>query len=150
MDEIPVHIERVNFRIWDHVNDDHLLLMVSKVKSINMLDLDETAITNEGIKHLTRLEQIKELRLKGIAAIDNTCMEYLNKLKDLELLHLGGTAVTLDGLMKLSSLQKLKVMLLSIPMDEEIKEKMLQLKALLPHCEFILNYKSYEFEAEKN
>jgi len=148
--EIPAHIDRVNFRIWDHVEDDHLLLMLSKVKSINMLDLDETDITNEGIKYLTKLEQLKELRLKGIQQIDDDCMEQLNQIKDLELLHLGGTSVTLDGLSKLSDLQKLKVLLLSVPEAEEIKEKMLLLNAMLPHCEFILNYKSYEFDEENN
>ena len=143
--EIPAHIDRVNFRIWDHVEDDHLLLMLSKVKSINMLDLDETDISIEGIKYLTKLEQLKELRLKGVAAIDNDCMPHLNQLRDLELLHLGGTSVTLNGLTNLINLQKLKVILLSIPPDEVIKEKMYELKTMLPHCEFIINYKSYEF-----
>ncbi len=147
--EVPVHIDRVNFRIWDHVEDDYLLMMLSKVKSINMLDLDEAGITIEGIKHLTKLEQLKELRLKGIAAIDDNCMQYLNQLTDLELLHLGGTSVTLHGLTKLSALQKLKVILLSIPPDGVIKEKMQELKTILPHCEFILNYQSYEFNKEE-
>jgi len=145
---IPADLERVNFRIWDYVNDEHLLLMMSRIKSINYLDLDETDITNEGINHLTQLNHIKELRLKGIAAIDDGCMQSLSKLKGLELLHLGGTSVTLNGLTQLGSLQNLRVLLLSLTASEEIREKMLELKKLLPGCEFIFNYKSYLFDPE--
>lgn len=145
---LPADLERVNFRIWDYVNDEHLLLMMSRIKSINYLDLDETDITNKGISHLTQLDHIKELRLKGITAIDDGCMESLSKLKGLELLHLGGTSVTLNGLTQLGSLQKLRVLLLSLTATEEIRIKMLELKKLLPGCEFIFNYKSYLFDPE--
>lgn len=145
---IPPDLERVNFRIWDHVNDEHLLMMMSRVKSINYLDLDETNITNEGVKHLTQLHHIKELRLKGITAIDDSGMGSLNKLKGLELLHLGGTSVTLNGLTQLGSLQNLRVLLLSLTASEEVRKKMLELKKLLPGCEFIFNYKSYLFDPE--
>ncbi len=145
---IPPDLERVNFRIWNYVNDEHLLLMMSRVKSINYLDLDETDITNEGVKHLTQLHHIKELRLKGIRSVDDDCMQSLNKLKGLELLHLGGTSVTLNGLTQLGSLQNLRVLLLSLTASAEIREKMLALKKLLPGCEFILNYKSYLFDPE--
>ena len=144
----PPDLERVNFRIWDHVNDDHLLMMMSRVRSINFLDLDETDISNEGVNHLTRLEHIKELRLKGIPAINDDCMASLNKITSLELLHLGGTSVTLKGLMQLGCLQNLKVVLLSLTASEAIREQMLELKKLLPGCEFILNYKSYLFDPE--
>jgi hypothetical protein len=144
--ELPAHLQRVNFRLWNHVCDMDLLRMVSRVKSINMLDLDETDITNKGIQHLTQLHQLKELRLKGIKAIDDDCLQYLNTFSELELLHLGGTSVTLDGIKKLSSLKKLKVLLLPFSYGPEIKEKMFQLKTILPTCEFILNYKPYEFD----
>jgi hypothetical protein len=143
--ELPAHLHRVNFKLWDHVCDMDLLRIVSKVKSINMLDLDNTDITNRGIQHLTQLHQLKELRLKGIKAIDDDCLQYLNTFSELELLHLEGTSVTLDGMTKLSSLKKLKVLLLSFTANPEIKEKMIQLHTLLPSCEFILNYKPYEF-----
>jgi len=144
--EIPEHLHRVNFRLWDHVCDRDLLRMVSRVKSINMLDLDETDITNNGIQHLTQLHHLKELRLKRIKAIDDECLQYINNFSDLELLHLGGTSVTPDGIIKLSSLKKLKVLLLSFTDGHEINEKMNQLHKLLPCCEFILNYKPYEFK----
>ena len=122
--------------------------MMSRIKSIKYLDLDEADITNKGINHLTQLDHIKELRLKGITAIDDGCMESLSKLKGLELLHLGGTSVTLNGLIQLGSLQNLKVLLLSLTATEEIRIKMLELKKLLPGCEFIFNYKSYLFDPE--
>jgi hypothetical protein len=37
-------------------------------------------------------------------------------------------------------------MFLSVDPLNDIKEKMLQLKEELPHCEFIANYKPYVFE----
>lgn len=144
--ELPDHLHRVNFRLWDHVGDMDLLRMVSRIKSINMLDLDETDITNKGIQHLTQLDQLKELRLKGIKALDDDCLQSINTFSELELLHLGGTSVTLDGITNLNSLKKLKVLLLPFTVCKEIKEKMIQLKTLLPSCEFILNYKPYEFD----
>ena len=73
LNEVPEHMERVNFRHY-HANDDDLLLMVSVVKSIYQLDLDETDITNVGINHLTQLNHLTEIRLKGCRQIDNGAM----------------------------------------------------------------------------
>ncbi|MFZ2284024.1 MAG: hypothetical protein WAV86_09125 [Lutibacter sp.] len=63
----------------------------------------------------------------------------------LELLHLGSTSITIDGILKLNALQSLKRLLFSM---ENIGEKMLQLKSILPHCEFIINNKLYNFDED--
>lgn len=150
LDEQPTHLEHVRMRLWDRVEDVHLELMVTHIRSINMLDLDETDLTNEGIEHLTRLDLLKELRLKGIRQLDNDCIVHLNKLKGLELLHLRGTSITLDGILKLNNLQGLKELFFSDDEDKPAKEKMLQLREVLPGCEFIINGKSYSFEDEQD
>lgn len=112
-----------------------------------MLDLDETDITNEGIQHLAKLDFIRELRLKGIRALDNECIDHLNKINGLELLHLGGTSIDVEGVLKLKPSVSLKTLLISVD-EEPQKEKMLQLRNAFPACEFILNHKVYTFDDE--
>ena len=139
--DIPSHLQRVNFRIWDNVNDEHIERMVSKVTSIEMLDLDETEITNAAIEHLAKLEYLGELRLKGIRQIDDACMPSLNKLSTLKLLHVGGTSITLEGLFQLTALKQLKELFFShdgeIPADEVVR-----LKLLFPGCALAVNNSS--------
>ncbi len=147
--EIPSHMRRVNFRIWDHVEDEYILMMMEKVRSIDMLDLDETHITIDSIKALTNLQFIKELRLKGINNIDDASIPYINNIKGLELLHVGGTAINLQGLKKLDNLPGLKTLLFSYDdTQEELDEGMKILRGLMPVCEFLVNHKSYDFKDE--
>lgn len=142
VNEIPTSFKRVTFRLYN-VDDEGLLKMVSYVKSIDQLDLDGTDITNEGIAHLTQLEQLKELRLKECMAIDNGCIDFLCEIQSLELLHLGGTGVNPDGLEKLGCLRNLKLLLISASEgDEEFLSKIEA--ALPPECEFLVNHKAYD------
>jgi len=144
--ELPSHLHHVRMRLWDKVIDEYLELMVTQVKSINMLDLDETDITNNGIAHLAKMDFIKELRLKGIREIDDDCIVHLNKIKGLELLHVKGTSVTIDGILKLDSKPELKELFFSAKECEITKEKMLQLKKLMPGCSFTIDGKTYYFD----
>lgn len=144
-DDMAAYYHHLDLRpFWD-LDDEGLAYLLTNVKGVDMLDLNETAITNESIKLLTKLEYVKELRLKECRQLDNGCAESLNKLTDLEFLHLKSTAVTIDGLLQLSDLSKLKELMFSTDDVESIKDKMLQLKALLPGCEFTVNSKPYYF-----
>ncbi len=109
-----------------------------------MLDLNETEITNESIKLITQLEYVKELRAKGIDGLTDDCAEDLNKINGLELLHVKGTNITIDGLLKLKDQLQLKTILFSAADIESIREKMLKLKQMHPHCEFIIDGKTYQ------
>lgn len=146
LNELPSHLHHVRMRLWDKVIDEYLELMVTQVKSINMLDLDETDITNDGVAHLTQMNFIKELRLKGIREIDNHCIVHLNKIKGLELIHVKGTSVTIDGILKLDSKPGLKELFFSAKDGEITNEKMLELKKLMPGCSFTIDAKSYYFD----
>ena len=142
VEEIPAHIK--HFRCKDAgINDDWLEKMVSVVKSIDMLDLDENEITNEGVLHLTKLESLKELRLKACRLIDNESLDYLNQMTSLELLHIGGTGITIEHLVKLSGLNNLKTILVSSDLDKEtVREILSPIGNELPQCEFIVNHQS--------
>lgn len=108
-----------------------------------MLDLNETDITNESIQLLTHLEYVNELRVKDCRYLDNGCINNLNQLTELVFLHLKDTQITIDGLLQLNQLQKLKTLMFSATDVDGIKEKLLQLKTMLPQCEITINSKPY-------
>jgi hypothetical protein len=136
-----------DLRPIDDLNDEAFAFIITNigVKGITMLDLNETEITNESIKLLATLEYVKELRLKGCHWLDNGCVEYLDKINGLEFLHLNGTGVTIDGLLQLRSLTTLKTLLFPAGDPDTISQKMLQLRDLLPGCEFVVNSSPYDF-----
>lgn len=142
------YYHHLDLRSFDDLDDDAFAYIMVKVKAVNMLDLNETAITNESIKLLTGLEYVNELRAKACHNLDNGCIADLNKLTNLVFLHLKSTAITIDGLLQLNNLPGLKELMFSAADMESIKEKMLQLKALLPGCSFTVNSKPWLFEFE--
>lgn len=143
---METYYHHLDFRLFDDFGDDEFAFVMEKVKGVNMLDLNETDITNESIKLLTRLESVKELRIKQCRNLDNGCIEYLDQLTDLIFLHLKSTDITIDGLLKLTGLPHLKELMFSADDMEGIEEKMLQLKAILPECNFTVNSRPYFFD----
>ncbi|MGB8192948.1 MAG: hypothetical protein WCF67_13555 [Chitinophagaceae bacterium] len=143
-DNLPIYVKHANFRTSE-IDDEGIQLMVKRITGIELLDLDETNITNEAVKLITKLEGLKELRLKGNHSLDNDCVEDLSRITSLELLHLGGTSVTVDGIEKLAALKNLKKLLLSADDNENVKDKLFGLAVELPDCEFIVNYKRIYF-----
>lgn len=134
-------------RIGD-VDDEGLAYLLSSVKGVNMLDLNETDITNESIRLLTRLEYVNELRLKGIVVLDNDCIDDLNKLTSLTFLHVNHTGINIDGLLRLHHLKALRTLLFSADDVDVIQHKILQLHQLLPECELVVNSKPQYFEKD--
>lgn len=141
----PYH-HHLDLRPLTEMDDDALAFIMAKVKGVNMLDLNETQISNESIKLLTRLEYVNELRAKGCHNLDNGCVLYLNQLQTLTFLHLKYTGITISGLLQLTSLTNLKELMFSADEEKGIKEQMLQLKQQLPGCTFVVNAKPWIFE----
>ena len=138
--ELPDHIDHLNWKLAD-VTDEQLGWLTSRISSITMLDLDENRLTNSGIAHLTNMDYLAELRLKG-NLIDDEAIEYIKQLKDLELLHLGSTNITIDGILKLTSLSNLKKLLFSLDESND-PSKLKEFTRSLPDCEIIINHKIY-------
>lgn len=149
-ESMEAYYHHLDLRPLSEMDDTAFAYLVANVKGIIMLDLNETEITNESIKLLTRLEYVKELRLKGIPALNDDCIEDLNKINELEFLHVKNTGITINGLLKLKNQHQLKTVLFSADDLEAIKDKMLQLKAMHPGCEFIIDGKTYYFEDEND
>lgn len=59
------YYHHLDLRPFDDFDDDAFAYIMAKVKIVNMLDFNETEITNESIKLLTQLEYVNELRGKG-------------------------------------------------------------------------------------
>ena len=149
-DDIPTHFERVNFRIWNRVTDDEIELMVTHVQSIDMLDLDETEITNDAIEQLTKLSFIKELRLKGCRHLDDEVIPHINNIKGLELLHIGGTAISINGILQLGTNHPFRMLLISIDNPEQHHDSLTTIAKRYPGCEFIVNHKDFTIEKEND
>ena len=147
-DGIPTHLERVNFRIWNHVDDEQIEMMVTHVQSINMLDLDETNISNYSIQLLTKLSFIKELRLKGCGEIDDDAMPHINHIKGLELLHIDGTSISIKGVLQLRADHPLRMLLIGVDDPEQHQEELTTIAQRFPDCELIVNHKSFTIKKE--
>ncbi len=136
-----------DLRHIDDLDDEGLAYLVAGIKGVDMLDLNETEITNESIRLISTMEYVKELRIKSCHQIDDTCVTDLNKITSLEFLHARNTSLTIDGLLQLKDLTNLKTLMFSTDDVEAIKEKMLQLKTMLPQCDLVIDSKPYYFNA---
>lgn len=141
------YYNHLDFRGFDDLTDEAFFYLMENVKGVNMLDLNETAITNESIKLLANLEYVNELRAKECSNLDNNCIQALNQLISLVFLHLKSTGIDIDGLLRLNNLSNLKTLMFSATDVLAIKDKLLQLKIMLPQCELVINSKPYFFNA---
>lgn len=133
------YYHHLDLRHLSELDDAALEYILPKLKGVDMLDLNETEITNKSIALLCRLKYIKELRLKGCHNIDDDCIADMNKIISLEFLHVRHTGITIDGVMKLQGLTNLKTLMFSADDVESISEKVEQLKQVLPDCEIVIN-----------
>ena len=133
------YYHHLDLRPISELDDEALEYILQKIKGINMLDLNETEITNKSIALLCLLEYIKELRLKGCHNIDDDCIADMNRITSLEFLHVRHTGITIDGVMKLQALTNLKTLMFSADETEASSEKVEQLKQVLPGCEIVIN-----------
>lgn len=137
--------DHLDFRGIPDLNDDGLAYFLTDIKGINMLDLNETEITNDSIELLSNFEYVNELRLKGCNEIDDDCIPDLNKITSLQFLHIKDTAITIDGILQLNGLTNLRQLLFSVDDTAVIKDKMLLLHKILPNCNCTINSIPYVF-----
>ncbi len=138
------YYDRIDLRPLFELDDDGFLYIMEQVKGVGMLDLNETEIGNESIRRMAELEYVKELRIKSCHKVDNDAIPFLDKINGLELLHVKATGITIDGLLQLKELNTLKTLLFSDEQPENLPPKMKLLQAQFPHCEFIIDGKTWE------
>lgn len=143
--ESTAYHNHLDLRPIPDLDDEGLAYLLTNVKGINMLDLNETEVSNESITLLTKLDYVNELGIKGCTNIDDACIPDLNKLTSLQFLYLRNSGITMDGLLQLDALTKLTRLLLSVDDTENLESKMLLLKNRFPGCDFVVNSVPYIF-----
>lgn len=121
-------------------DDEYLAMLLEKVSVIRYIYLKETNVTDEGVKLISNVKQLKHLTLMKHEGITKACLPYLNKLTDLEYLDVWKTKIRLEDLGALTNLKNLKELYIS-PNDEEdesdrdaILEKIIKAEETLPNC----------------
>ena len=94
----------------DTTDDD--LLLVSRLKQIEFLDLADTRVGDKGLAHLSRLVHLKDLALTGMA-ISDAGLRSLDSCVELRALSLEETNLTDEGLLGLTTLPELEWLNLS-------------------------------------
>lgn len=113
---------------------DEGLAYVVNCNEIENLNLQETEITNEGIKYLKKLKKLKYLRLKENPQLTNECISNLAEIEHLEDLQIHGTSITEDGLKNLAILENLKDITLSVRENNYTFEGLLKLSIVIQNC----------------
>jgi len=139
------YYRHLDLRPLSELDDDTFAFIMAKVKGVNMLDLSEASITSKSIQLLTQLEYVNELRIKDCESLDDSCIEFLNQLTALTFLQLKSTSITTEGILNLR-LTQLKELQFSAAANDNLNEKMKQLKQNLPGCSFIVNSKPWIFD----
>lgn len=91
--------------------DDAQLVFVGEKLGLRMLNLAETAVTDEGLRHLQPLQALQSLDLGGTAVGDDG-LKTLSGIRSLCNLNLSGTAVTDGAVDHLVVLERLTMLLL--------------------------------------
>lgn len=145
LDKIPLEVS--GFRAIDEeMEDQHLYYLTSRIPTIHSIYFKFTHVTDEGVKHISNIQNLWELTLREHKNITNKSIPYLNKLVDLEYLDILKTEIQLEDLPGLFNLQNLKELYVtSENLDEEyLLEHVITMKEILPNCILYINYESYE------
>lgn len=113
-DDYFAHVQTVSFLVpfmggptSDNITDE-LLVELRSLPRLEVLILEDCdRITDAGLRHLTGLRRLQELRLSRTKVTDDG-LDSLSNMRQLKSLHLEETALTDDGLAKLAHLQQLE------------------------------------------
>lgn len=144
-EQVPPQYHRVDLRCT-RISDEELGLMATRIKRIEMLDLNDTEITATGIENLVVLEHLAELRIKDCAQIDDSAIPHLSQLKGLRLLNIKGTRITINGLLGIMDAKALEELYFTSSGREDISEQLQQLQQILPTCRLVVDGKEYVAE----
>ena len=134
--------------------DETFALLIDKIKIIHSIYLKETEITDEGVKLISEVQQLKNLTLMKHPKITRKSLPYLNKLTDLEYLDIWRTEILLEDVHELNQLKNLKELYVSSvkyeysdysEMDRDrILEEIIKLEEILPNCIFYVDHNRYQ------
>jgi hypothetical protein len=113
---------------------DEQIALAANVPEVIWLNIAGTKITNDGLKAVGGMKQLRRLHLEK-TQIDDVGLEHLLGLTELEYLNLYGTKVTDAGISKLAGLKNLKRLYLWQSLATEKGQE--DLRAAMPQCEIV-------------
>ncbi|PHR12778.1 MAG: hypothetical protein COA40_07825 [Aequorivita sp.] len=147
LENIPT--EMSGYTAIDESNDDEFFYYLSKrVSIIPKIYLKRTWVTDEGVAHIRKLQQLKELTLRSHPNITKASIPYFNQMPHLERLNITRTQITLSHLCESLNNQNLKEVFLDSEeneTEEEILEMGFILKERMPNCNIYLDVSHTEY-----
>ena len=152
--DIPLEVSLVAGVDDSDYNDHYFEMLTDKVQIIHSIYLKETDITDEGVKHISKVQQLKSLTLMKHPQITKASLPFLNQLIDLEYLDIWRTNIILEDLTALDQLKNLKELYVSSTRkayddsypeleNDRILEQLIVLEELFPKCTFYVDHKKY-------
>lgn len=135
--------------VGEDLDDEELGWLCNPLKSVGVLKLDENRISNEGVKHLLKLDSILELQLKN-NPINGNCIPVLNQLTNLSVLHVGHTDIGLQDILGLGNLSKLELLLLNDDPQKVDTEIITQFQNVHPACKLVINSRPAGYYTKAN
>lgn len=114
--------------------DDIGLEYISRVATLENLDLQNTKITNDGLAHLARLPRLRCLRLKENSQLTNQCVPHLRRVESLMDLGIHETSIDQHGLQLLEGMGNLRDICVDVWNDNYTFDGLLALSARMPDC----------------
>lgn len=121
--------------------DDAGLEIVCRNTGIENLNLQDTHISDDGIKYLSRLPNLKYLRLKENDQLTNGCIEYLNQISNLLDLQIHETSIDQKGL-ELLNISQLEDVLVNVRNENYSFEFLEGLSRRLSGCKVLAKGKA--------
>lgn len=151
---IPIEVWGVSGVDDPDYNDHYFAMLTNKVQIVHSIYLKETAVTDEGVKLISKVQQLKSLTLMKHPNITKKSLAYLNKLTDLEYLDIWRTNIILEDLSELNHLINLKELYVSSLREaedgtfpeldnESILEQLIVLEDFFPNCTFFVDLKKH-------
>ncbi len=138
LENIPKQM--TGFSSIDGDADDELMFYFAKRVAIPEIYLKCTFVTDEGISHISKIQQLKELTLRDHQKVTKASIPYFNQMQSLERLNITLTKITLTDLCESLNSQSLKEVFISSEDDEkEVEEKGFILKERMPNCNIYLD-----------
>ena len=132
--------EMTGYSSIDGDADDDLMFCFAQRVSIERMYLKCTLITDEGVAHISKIRQLKDLTLRDHKKVTKTSIPYFNQMQNLERLNITLTKITLSDLCENLNNQNLKEVFISSEEDEHnSEEKGFILKERMPNCNIYLN-----------
>jgi Leucine-rich repeat (LRR) protein len=116
------------------IKDEDLLTLL-QFESLEALDLGNTGISDEALRHVVQLPNLRTLKISFNPKITDDGLAIISELSSLEYLTILKTSISETGLLSLKSLPSLRVLIISG--GEFSQQTVDQLSEQLPNCNIL-------------